>query len=296
MKNPLEKFSILHPTRVAGSLYWNNRRALRIFLGIKRPTVNSVLSDGVESAFTRYLRVCLFYHGHLGRAGDISGQTVCEIGCGNCLASADLLLGMGASHVDLIETLPIVVDEVQKEVLEKFSSYQGLPNRNEILGRDGKIDGKKATVVPQYLEHIEDADKYQVMLSYDVLEHVSDVAGFFRNCRRLLHPGGIMIHKIDLSGHQFFEDPLPPLDFQTYPDWLYKLMNLKRGYAMRRLQGEFLDAIRRMGFSVEEVGILRAADEDYVELVRPKLRSQIRRASTQELKVLDWYVIARKPS
>ena len=264
-------YPVLHPAIVSRALYWNSRKALRSYLGIQRPVVSSVLSAGTDSAFIRYEKVCRFYYDRLGKAANLSRQTACEIGCGDCLASADMLLGFGAGHVDLIETLPIAVDDAQRQVLAKFIGYEKFPNRNEVLGADGNLDLRKITVIPQFLEHVEGAEKYDVMLSYDVLEHVADVVGFFRNCQRLLHPGGIMIHKIDLSGHEFFEDPLPPLDFQTYPDWLYRLMNPRIGFPTRRLQGEFLKIIQELGFVVEDVGILRGADEAYIEALRPRL-------------------------
>ena len=87
---------------------------------------------------------------------------------------------------------------------------------------------------------------------------------------------------------------MPPLDFQTYPDWLYRLMYPKYRAATRNLQSVYLDLIRQVGFTVEEVGILRATDFDYIERLRPQLRKPIRGKSAEELKVLDWYVVARK--
>jgi SAM-dependent methyltransferase len=237
--------------------------------------------------------VCHFYLGRLDQA-EIEGAQVCEVGCGDCLASADMLLGLGALHVDLIETLPILVNPTQKDVLERCAEARDLPNKNEVLDGRGEIDKTRISITPKYLEDVEGNERYRLMLSYDVLEHVEDVGGFFHNCHRLLLPGGRMIHKIDLSGHGFLEDPLPPLDFQTYSDWLYGLMYSKYRRATRRLQGEYIDLMRSAGFMIEEVGILRAADIDYVERLRPQLRKPIREKQVEELKFLDWYVTARK--
>jgi len=104
-----------------------------------------------------------------------------------------------------------------------------------------------------------------------------------------------MLHKIDLSGHEFFEDPLPPLDFQTYPDWLYGLMFPKYRRATRRLQDEYLHSMKDTGFQIIETGCLRQADADYVGRIRPLLRRKIRGNSDEELGVLDWYVVAARP-
>jgi SAM-dependent methyltransferase len=285
---------MLHPAKVLTSIYWNARISLRLFLGLKkRKPASSVLFEGSEVAFERYSRVCRFYLAHIHKA-EILNAHVCEVGCGDCLASADMLLSLGAAHVDLIETLPILVDQRQEEILKKCAEHDALPNRNVVLGPTGAIDQTRISIIPQYLENVEGRDKYKLILSFDVLEHVEDIAGFFGNCHRLLLPGGLMIHKIDLSGHGLLEDPLPPLDFQTYSDFLYGMMYSKYRRATRRLQGAILDSIRSAGFTVEEIGVLRAADVDYVEALRPRLRKPIREKPADELKVLDWYLVARK--
>ena len=285
---------MLHPAKVFAAIYWNTRISLRLFLGLKKskPTY-SVLHEETAFALARYRSICLFYLAHLNKA-EILDAPVCEVGCGDCLASADMLLGLGASHVDLIETMPILVNPRQKEVLQKCAEAGDLPNKNTILASDGTFDKTKISVIPHYLEGVEGENKYKLMLSHDVLEHVEDFSGFFKNCHRLLLPGGLMIHKIDLSGHSLLEDPVPPLDFQTYSDFIFGLMYSKYRRATRRLQGEYLDLIRSTGFIIEDVGILRAADTDYIEQIRPQLRKPIRDKPADELKALDWYVAARK--
>lgn len=51
--------------------------------------------------------------------------------------------------------------------------------------------------------------------------------------------GTAHVQKFDFSGHEFPEDPIPPLDFQTYPDWLFNLIVPK----YRRAAGHFADEI-----------------------------------------------------
>jgi cyclopropane fatty-acyl-phospholipid synthase-like methyltransferase len=283
-----------HPDKVWTSIYWNSRLTLQKLMRRKPKRGSSVLGNGVDFAASHYLDICRFYLKHLGNA-EIAGNRVCEIGGGDSLASADMLLALGATHVDLIETATITADATQREVLRRCAEAGDLPNRNNVLDASGEIDPAKVTVIPKYLEEIAGDARYSVMVSYDVLEHVEDVQGFFLNCHRLLLPGGVMLHKIDLSGHSFLEDPIPPLDFQTYPDWLYNLMYSKYRRATRNLQGQFLDVIRSLGFTIEEIGILRGADAAYIEELRPYLRSQLRDKPVEELEALDWYVRARKP-
>jgi cyclopropane fatty-acyl-phospholipid synthase-like methyltransferase len=283
---------MLHPDKVWTSIYWNSRLSLQKLMGRNPRRRSSVLSGGVAAASSHYLDICRFYLKHLDPA-KVAGSHVCEVGGGDSLASADMLLGMGATRVDLIESMPITIDETQRAVMQKCAEADDVPNRNTLLDASG-IDAAKVSVIPKYLEAIEGDARYTVMVSYDVLEHVEDVEGFFFNCHRLLVPEGIMLHKIDLSGHSFLEDPMPPLDFQTYPDWLYDLMYSKYRRATRRLQGDFVEVIHSLGFRIEDMGIIRGADLEYIEQIRPYLRKSIRGKSPGELQALDWYVLARK--
>jgi len=284
---------MLHTRQVLRGLYYGSRIRMRRALGIKpRNIVASVLSGGAAQAIKRYERICRFYMAHIEAGREVAGQAVCEIGCGNSLTSADMLLGMGASRVGLIEKQEIIVNDVQKEVVKHCAQLPGLPNRGEIFDANGKISDK-VTIINEDLEQADDRNTYSLLLSFDVMEHVEDIDGFFKCCHRMLAPGKSMLHKIDLSGHGYFEDPLPPLDFQTYPAWLYAWI-FPDYKATRRLQEEYLAAVRKAGFEIEEFGNLTEADPEYIEKVRPQLRASIRDKTPAELKALDWFVKARK--
>jgi hypothetical protein len=75
-------------------------------------------------------------------------------------------------------------------------------------------------------------------------------------CFNLMKPGARMVHVTDLGGYGFFDDPMPPLDFQVYPDWLYSLMCPKYGRATRRPIGEYVASARAAGFQKVEVRII----------------------------------------
>ena len=286
---------MLHPDQVTQGLYWGIRQSIRAGLGIKkRKPEGSVLDAGIDVATARYQRVCSFYLEHLDTATEVKGGHVCEIGCGDCLASADLFLNLGARHVSLIEHLPTVTGDAQRAVLERCSRANGFGGMPLVLTAAGALDEGRVTKIAAYLEDIRESTEYDLMVSFDVLEHVEDVESFFGNCHRMLRAGGRMLHKIDLSGHGVFEDPLPPLDFQTYPDWLYALIYPKYRRATRRTRDEYLEAMRGAGFVVEEVGYLTEAQAPYVEELRPRLRRPLREMSWDQLKALDWFVKARK--
>ena len=103
-----------------------------------------------------------------------------------------------------------------------------------------------------------------------------------------------MIHKFDLSGHGLLEDPIPPLDFQTYPDWLYGLMYPKYSRAVRNTINVFQNEIQRLNFKNIRIQAITRAETAYIDRLRPRLRKEITHLSLDELSILDVVVTASK--
>ena len=103
-----------------------------------------------------------------------------------------------------------------------------------------------------------------------------------------------MIHKFDLSGHSLLEDPIPPLDFQTYPDWLYALMYPKFGRAVRNFVSTFADEIERQGFQNIQITPILKADPAYVSSIWPHLRKAAKALTPEEVSILDVVLTASK--
>jgi cyclopropane fatty-acyl-phospholipid synthase-like methyltransferase len=139
-------------------------------------------------------------------------------------------------------------------------------------------------------------EQVDFLYSFDVLEHVEDLDGFFAYCERAVKPGGIMLHKFDLSGHGLFEDPMPPLDFQTFPTWLFNLIFLKYKRAVGHFEDEFRHAMEARGFVIETIVPLRVAEKDYLDAVWPFLREEARQREPQKVALLDIILIARRKS
>jgi SAM-dependent methyltransferase len=84
------------------------------------------------------------------------------------------------------------------------------------------------------------SESIDLVFSRSVLEHVanSQVASLLRELRRILRPGGGMVHAIDMRDHMHLGFPADGessgfsntcaqgdwLDALTYPDWLYRAM------------------------------------------------------------------------
>jgi SAM-dependent methyltransferase len=286
---------MLHKRRVLKELKGNATRQTRILLGIKQRPKVPILSRSVEEIVGFHSLICRRLV-ELWPAGlDLTGESVCEIGPGDCLASTAFFIAKGASHVDSVEIQPPVVNAKQVEVLMTLKNT-GFPISMEII-TDAAAPALNTKLVTYHTDHMENyslANRHGFLFSHNVMEHVEDLEGVFKSSFRALREGGRMLHVIDLGGHGEFEDPLPPLDFQTYPDWLYGWMYPIHHRATRRFLEDYRLAAMAAGFRTVNIKPLRKADEKYVEAVRQKLRPAARRQPIADISVIEFVLEAVK--
>ena len=300
---------ILHPKLVIQSIARRSRSALKNFIlqtplkhpfalaGFTKPAVitgEKIVNQ--ESVLNRHVRICKILSRELELIRPEDRQVACEIGAGDCLASSDLLLGSGFQKIYVVENPSPPLGDSQIAILSQIAALEELPNNLDVIENrtSKKLDTARVTMIEDYFEYTTLPEQVDLLFSFDVLEHVENIPEFFEKCRLALREGGVMIHKFDLSGHGLLEDPIPPLDFQTYPDWLYGLMHPKYSRAVRNTIDVFQHEIQRLGFKDIRIQAITRADSDYIESLRPRLRRGIDHLSTDELSMLDVVVTASK--
>jgi SAM-dependent methyltransferase len=285
-----------HPGPLLRSAYYGNRWRLKQLLGIKDKPHTDVLSSGMLSAVARYERICRTLLDNLPDRHFIGNAVVSEIGCGDCLAAADMMLGLGAKHVHLVEFIPMIVREDHRQALNPLVANTSLPNRGDVLagGDPPRLNSQRVTFHEGLLENIKLPEPVDFLYSFDVLEHVEDLEGFFAYCGEVVRPGGLMMHKFDLSGHGQFEDPMPPLDFQTLPRWLYECAFPKYNRAVGNFADQFLAVMEKHGFTDLKIIPIRVAEERYLDEIWPHLRTEARRRDKQTVALLDLVVTSRR--
>lgn len=284
---------IPHAKGVFQALNGNFRRHIRIALGLKARPKAPVLGQPLEQIIERHAWLCRCLDEHWPESCDIRGQRVCEVGAGDCLAAVSHVLARGAAHVLVVEKEPPVVNDKQRAVLAGVAQ-RGLPMRPELIapGDPPKLDPALMAYHTEYMENYHGLPEHTLVYSLCVLEHVEDLDRFFCSCRAALKPGGRMFHYIDLGGHSQFEDPMPPLEFQRYPDWLYDLMFPPYYRATRRFVRDYRAAAERAGFVNVEVRPVRRADPTYVDEIRCHLRAAAQAIPLEELGVIEFVLEA----
>ena len=271
-------------------------RQLRILSGIKPRQKAGVIGQSLDLIVSRYMDQIRMFRDLIPPNFAMAGVEACEVGPGDGLANAALLLGLGARHIDLVELQPAVTSAKQVEVLQALID-QGVPVDLDLIrgAPSFEFNSDKVTYYRMFMDDLAENQKYSLVYSFCVGEHVEDLGTFFGSCYRATKPGGLNIHVIDLGGHGLFEDPLPPLDFQTYPDWLYRLMYPPFYRSTRRFVGEYLQAFESAGFIVEGVRRLREVDPAYVTSIRPHLRAVARAVPQEDISLIEFAVILRRP-
>jgi hypothetical protein len=287
---------MLHKKRVARALYYSARRWLRIRFRLKpssRPP--PVLGQPIENVIHRHAWIARTFLDNLPPELDLTNKRFGEVGPGDCLAMAGVALGMGATRVDMIEMCEPVVNEKQVQVLRALK-VQKLPMDLSMIreGDPPQLDNQRVVYHRCFMEQFNAREEFDFIFSNSVVEHVEDLAGFHQSCRSALVKGGWALHIIDLGGHSEFEDPVPPLDFQTYSDLLFACMYPKYHRATRRFLSEHQNAFVRAGLVLERVKILRSADHTYMQALRPALRRAARQISPEELAPVEVAILARK--
>lgn len=290
----MSKFT--HYKAAIRTAFYGHLTAFKLKYRIKRRPTSRVMHFGMDHAVERYTRICRTLLNYIPNPESLKDAVVSEIGCGDCFAAADMMLGLGARHVHLVEFLPLELSKENQQALFALVGKDNLPNRGDLLESTTSVqlNPKHATYHQGLLENIQLPEKVDFLYSFDVLEHVEDLEGFFSYCKEVVKPGGVMVHKFDLSGHGLFEDPMPPLDFQTFPTWLYNLIFLKYQRAVGHFADEFLAVIEKHGFAVKQVISIRAAEPQYLKEIWPYLRREARERSRKTVELLDLVVISHR--
>ena len=281
---------MLHKFRVLKALRGNALRQTRIMLGLKSRPKSPVLNQPVANIIKRHSMICQKLKDSWPAGLRLDGDSVCEIGPGDCLASAAFFAAHGAGNVDLVELEPPVVNEKQFQILATLKDM-GFPIALDIINarNDGFVlNSERITYHKDLMENYQVNNRHGLVFSHHVLEHVEDLDAMFAATYRSLRAGGRMLHMVDLGGHCQFEDPIPPLDFQTYPDWLFAAMYPAYHRNTRRFVADYRAAAEQAGFKRVEINATHTADKAYVAAIQRQLRPAARRQPVEDISVIEF--------
>lgn len=193
--------------------------------------------------------------------GDIKGKSVCEIGAGDYLTSGFSLLAAGASRYAVIDRFP---GDYTGEIAKRW--YQGIEDNwsktypeivwaSDIKAADFPENyADRLELIAQPIETAATENKFDIVCSFQVGEHISDIDAFVEMNKRLLEkPNGAALHRVDFGPHDSWFQYRDPMTFLRFSDSAWNLTGSNRGTPNRFRHHQFMEAFDRAGFSVEIV-------------------------------------------
>jgi SAM-dependent methyltransferase len=221
--------------------------------------------DGaLRQKFSRALQHLGAYEEH-GPGVPATDATFYEFGAGWDLAIPVAYALLGVGRQVLVDIRPSARVEL---VNDSLASYERL--RGELEGVAGRELRPLGGPISQ-LEELEDRfgirylapcdargtglpDKsIEFVSSTDTCEHISgaELAEIFRECFRLLRPGGAFSCRIDLQDHYaYFDHSLSKYNFLRYSDRAWSLVNSPLHHQNRLRSPEYLQLVRDAGFEL----------------------------------------------
>jgi len=287
-----------------------------------RSTAESL--DYIQRVFSEYLS-----YGELDEAR-LRERTVLELGPGDNLGVALLFVSHGARRVVCLDKFrPVGSPEREREIYTELRRRLDADRQRrfdeaveltpQMTWNPAKVECIYGTGV-QDAESVLQAQQFDFIISRAVLEEVSDPDRAFAGMHRLLRPGGMLLHKVDVSDYGTLSGlGCHPLEFLTIPDFVYAFMSDDNGRPNRRLLGYYRSKMAEMGYDariyITEVwgadGTSRAVTqrrmglaagagiEDgqlrLVEEIRPRPAGRFRGLSHEELLAAGLFLTAARP-
>jgi SAM-dependent methyltransferase len=203
-----------------------------------------------------------------------------EFGVGWDLAIPLSFAALGVGRQVLVDIRPsarveLVNDSIAHLDLEPVQSLAELEGRfgiEYLAPRDARATGLPGQSV-------------DFVSSTDVCEHVpeDDLAAIFRECHRLLRPGGGFSCRIDLQDHYaYFDSSLSKYNFLRYSDGAWRLVNSPLHFQNRLRAPDYLRLVRDAGFEVIVERPSGPSEDGLEELRRLPLAPRFRNGYTPE--------------
>jgi SAM-dependent methyltransferase len=264
----------------------------------------------LRQKFARALSHLASYEEH-GAGVAPAEATFFEFGAGWDLAIpvAFALLGVGRQVV--IDIRPSARPELVSDTIARFDRLR--PELEETAGRPLRDLGGRVTSVAELeprlgIRYLAPCDARETGLpassvdfvsSTDTCEHIpgEDLAEIFRECRRLLRPGGAFSCRIDLQDHYaYFDHGISRYNFLRFSDRAWALVNSPLHFQNRLRAPEYLLLVREAGFELLAENPSGPSEQGLSELKGLPLAEPFRRYSLDELGVTILGFVARAPA
>ena len=210
----------------------------------------------------------------LEHAGGVKDKAVCEIGAGDFLSSGLSILAAGAKNYTVIDRFPgnysgETAKQVYVSIAENWDRYYPDIAWDSSLVVSGFPENCKDRIdlIGEAIETADSENKFDIICSFQVGEHVTDINAFAEIHNRLLKDDGVGLHRVDMSPHDVWSLYRDPTTFLRFSDPLWKMTGSNRGIPNRRRHHEFLAAFKQANLETE-VLLTESFEKSVVDLKR----------------------------
>jgi SAM-dependent methyltransferase len=239
------------------------------------------------------------------RQQGITDAQVLEIGPGGNVGSSLLMLLAGAQRVTCIDRMPWVrgtqLDHLYTAIIAQAAqdpaTYLVAPQFLEQARSDpkGLAESLLDRIVYRAPESINTTtlpdSTFDFIFSNACFEHFADPGTAIAQIARLIRPGGVTSHQIDLRDHRDFGRPLGHLRYSERMWWLANV-RLPNGVRNRWRASEYYASFEQNGLEL----VQRSATQSTVvtEEQRQRFNKHFRDMTLEDLSVIDILVVAIK--
>ena len=253
------------------------------------------ISDYFFGCFKDYLN-------HLGNninyANDyLKGKHVLEYGPGNILGIALLFYAYGAQQVHCVDRFPFEV--FSKENLKVYHMIINSLKENERIRAcsafkkygepQSGFDPKKIKYFVTKNGLIGENNRYDLIISRAVLEHVSDLDKTFYDFSKALKKGGVSIHQVDLRSHNL--DRYKDFDFLTLSPFVYRLMYSHKGFPNRWRIDQYKELADKFSLKYPKFESTGKLDPEKIKIIHSKLAKPFRALNQDDISWLGFWMI-----
>jgi SAM-dependent methyltransferase len=231
---------------------------------------------------------------------ELRGADTIELGSGPILGNAVLFIANGAASYTACDRYDLfrTDDAARKAYRQQIAS---LP-----AGQRARCDGmimpegaarifdRRVRTVVAMVEGLDlrlPSASFDLVVSFNMLEHVNDLKRTLNALRGILKPNGVMIHRVDVSNHGP-RKTIHPLAHLTVSRSLWLLMGSRRAIPNRVRPSSFLAAAHQVGFRTLLYEATTRLEEAQVEPARERLRPEFAGCSLDDLATLDFLWVA----
>ncbi len=271
-------------------------RLKKFVLGLKSPRPRMLALGDYETNLKYDQEIIRTIFGLVNQPDFFVDKKVLEVGPGPDLMLGLLILEKGAASYQAIDYFPVLSapQYFYKKISETLGNPMALKAAQELSDLSPSTQEIKVSNLSYKilgLEKLSDTkEKYDIIFSKDVLEHVDDLDSAFKAMKQSLAPNGHMIHKIDFQTHTSFIQERDKLNFLRYSENVYKKFVKFRGGPNRLRLPELIELARANGFVIEKIYINKEMSASELAKIKPYLSQYYRNLPDNSLLPLSVWI------